>query len=223
MRKAELEDHHNQCEAKEAVIREMVRGRQFPDVFSICTGSFDHVVPAMKYRKLAAMPPESRDFLAFQVICRYAPALFEHLALESLRGFVAGTRLLARHENGYLDASEAALAREESARSIWDCIENQPGIQEGDLERSLSIPENTVLAVLDIWHELGIVVRQPEHNDSRVSLRTCLEEESVGVCHHCGVQGKGPKEVFLRSVTCQKCGDAGYYYIRYDHPTRQQA
>ena len=198
----------------------MVRGRQFPGVFSICTGSFVHVVPALKHRKLAGMSPVSPDFLAFQVICRYAPALFEHLALESLREFVAGTRLLARHENSYLDASDAALAREESARSIWDCIESQPGILQGDLERSLSIPENTVLAVLDVWHELGIVVREPEHNDSRVSLRTCLESDIVGVCHHCGVQGKGRKEAFLRSVMCQKCGNAGYYHIRYDDSTR---
>lgn len=102
MRKAELEEHHDQDLAKEARIREMVRDRQFPPVFTVCVDSFPHLVHAMKYRKRVGTVPETPEFSAFSVICKYAPVLFEHSFIVAMHEFILANRQLARHENGYL-------------------------------------------------------------------------------------------------------------------------
>lgn len=213
MRKAELEEHHDQYLAKEARIQEMVRDRQFPPVFAVCVESFPHLVPAMKYRKRVGIAPEAPEFSAFSVICKYAPVLFEHAFIEALRDFVLGTRQLARHENGYLQACEAALELEETSRAIWNHLERNPDTFQRDICTQANITQETARSILEVWEYLGVIVRVPEGSTCRFRFRTRLDAETTGVCHSCGVRGKGVKELFLRPISCQRCGVQGYYHI----------
>lgn len=216
MRKAELEDHHNQYLVKEGRIREMAQHREFPAVFAVCTDAFVHMLPAMKWRKQAGITPETPEFLCFSVICTYAPPLFEHTVLESLYQFVSGTRQLARHDNGYLIVSEAALKQEEVARALWHCIEHRPALPQRELSELLCVPDKTIASIVSVWKQLRIIRCDHHGNDQRLFLRTRLDAHVVGVCQHCGAKGKGRKEQFLQPVKCGKCMEVAYCHVRFD-------
>jgi hypothetical protein len=145
MKISEMEAHHDQYLALEGQIRAMVDDRGFPEVFLVCVSSFPHIVPAIKYRKHRGINPEAPSLLAFGTICKYAPPLFEHSALEALADFVKSERVLARNDNGYLQSAESALAQEEVARLVWNHIERQPGAIQRDLRKELGIDQDNVV------------------------------------------------------------------------------
>lgn len=213
MRIAEMEQHHDQYMALEARIRTMEVNHEFPRVFAVCEASFPHLVPALSFRKKRGIEPETPEFLSLLVICRYAPVLFEHEILESAAAFVKSTRVLAKHDSDYERMIQAALEREEAARVLWDCLEEQPGVLERDVHERLGIPRDRVLAVVERWEHLGIVVRAPKHDGLRLFLQSRLDAETEGVCPACGVRGKGRKELFFKPMPCRKCGAEGYYHI----------
>jgi hypothetical protein len=75
MKKSEMEDHHDEHAALENRIRKMTENREFPAVFSVCTESFPHIVPAIKFRKQQGIAPETPTLLGIGIICKYAPPL----------------------------------------------------------------------------------------------------------------------------------------------------
>ena len=123
----------------------MLENREFPAIFSVCVETFPHIVPAIQYRKKREIEPEMPDWLAFEVICKYAPPLFEHSVMESLSEFIKSTRLLTKHENDYLKAIESALKHEEITRSLWSRIEKQPNVLQRDICAILKIIKNLSL------------------------------------------------------------------------------
>ena len=155
MKIAELEADHVACIDAERSIRAMVENREFPAVFSVCVESFPHIVPAIQFRKKREMTPEIPTLLAFTTICRYAPLLFEHAAIESLFEFIKSNRLLAQHENNYLSAIEAARNRENVAHALWNHLETQPGAPARDLGTQLGVTQEDAVKIIDLWEELG--------------------------------------------------------------------
>lgn len=216
MRKSELAEHHEQYLLKEAGIAAMVANRQFPAVFAACMECFPHIVPAIKYRKQSGITPEAPNFLSFSTICTYAPVLFEHSAIKSLHEFVKATRQVARHENGYAQAVEAAIEREEIARTLWNRLERFPGTLQRELGRELNNAQAVIVKILETWEQLGVVTRSPFQNTYQVYLRTRLDAEVTGVCHSCGTRGRARKEAFLHPIPCQRCGVLGYYHLAAD-------
>lgn len=215
MKKSEMEDHHDAHLAMENRIRTMSNSRQFPAVFSVCVESFPHIVPAIKFRKQTGISPETPSLLAFSIICKYAPPLFAHSFIEELLDFVKSTRLLAKHENDYLQATEAALQREAIARVVWKHIEQRPGALQRELSKMLEIDQHGAVEIVETWEQLGVITRQQEANSHRLYLRTRLDAEVEGVCPVCGVRGKGRQELFFKPVPCKRCGSEGYYHIMY--------
>ncbi|HUT94052.1 MAG TPA: hypothetical protein VMY37_31605 [Thermoguttaceae bacterium] len=213
MRIAEMEAHHQDFLALEHTVGTMVRNREFPRVFSVCEACFPHVVPAINFRKKRDIRPEIPELLAFQVICNYAPALFEHAVLESLADFVKSTRLLAKHENGYLQTVEVAIEQEEVARGIWNYLERRGECQEPDVRKELGLGERSAAGIIEMWAHLGIIDCEQQGDTRSLRFRTRLEMVVEGICHACGARGKGPKEAFLRPSCCQRCGTQGYYHI----------
>lgn len=213
MRIAEMEAHHQELLTLEDTVGTMVRKREFPRVFSVCEACLPHVVPAINFRKKKDIRPEIPELLAFQVICNYAPALFEHPVLESLAGFVKSTRLLAKHESGYLQTVEVAIEQEEVARGIWSYLERRGECQVRDVIQDLGFSRRTAVGIVEIWSELGIIDCQEEGSTSTLGFRTRLDMVVEGICHVCGVRAKGFKEAFLRPTCCQRCGTQAYYYI----------
>ena len=213
VRIADMEAHHQEFVALEGTVGTMVRNREFPAVFSVCEASFQHVVPAINFRKKRDIKPETPDLLSFQVICEYAPALFEHAVLESLLDFVKSTRLLAKHENGYLQTVEVAMEQEEVARSIWNYLERHGECQVRDVRKDLGFRGRSAARIIEIWAELGIADREQEGDTHRLGFRTRLDMVVEGICHACGARGRGPKEAFLRPSCCQRCGTQGYYHV----------
>jgi len=220
MKIAEMEACHDRFAVIEEEIARRLAGREFQTAFSLCEESFPHIVPAVKYRKRRGIEPEMPALLSFQVICKYAPPLFEHRVLESLFEFVKSTRLLARHENGYLKASETALEHEEIARLLWNHLEQRPGAWQRDIGRALGLSQEDAVPILETWEELGVIDREQEVNSYKLYLRTRLDSMVEGICQTCGVRGKGRKEAFFKPTACGKCGTQGYYHIR--HTSRQQ-
>jgi hypothetical protein len=218
MKKSEMEDHHDEHVALEAKIRTMSDNRQFPAVFPVCVESFQHIVPAVKFRKQKGILPETPSLLAFSIICKYAPPLFAHSFIEEMLEFVKSTRLLAKHENGYLEAAEAALQREEIARVVWKHVEQQPGALQREIRATLGVDQKAAVEIVETWEQLGVITLQQEVNSYRLYLRTRLDAEVEGVCPACGVHGKGRKELFFKPIPCKRCGNEGYYHIRYVDP-----
>jgi hypothetical protein len=215
MKISEMEYHHDEYTSLEDKIKNMLDNREFPAIFSVCVDSFSHVLPAIQYRKKREIMPETPDWSAFDVICKYAPLLFEHAVITSLFEFVKSTRLLAKHEKGYLQIIETAIEREEIARVLWNFINQRSNVLQKDICRNLEYNKQTIAGIIDIWEELKVVIRNDKDVDPKIRLRTRLDEIVEGICHNCGVQGKGRKELLFKSILCQKCGAEGYYYIKY--------
>lgn len=213
MRIAEMEDHHDQLMALEARIAEMEGNLEFPEVFQVCEASFPHIVPAIKFRKRREITPETPQLRLFGVLWKYGPPLFEHTALESALGFVRSTRLLAKHENGYLQAAEVAMEREEAARILWNHLERQPGVLQRRIGQELNLDRDVTVGILDAWEELGVVARIREKNTYKLYLGTRLYEETEGICLACGLRVKGRKYHLLKPVSCQRCKAKDFYHI----------
>jgi hypothetical protein len=215
MKIADMESHHDEYAALDAKIRTMLENREFPAVFPVCEASFPHIVPAIKYRKKRGIEPETPALLSFGVITKYAPPLFEHSVLESLSGFVKSTRLLAKQEQGHLEAIEIAFEQEEMARVLWNHLEARPGFLQRDIRKELGIGQERALAIIEIWEELGVVGRRKESLSYALDFGSRLDAITGGVCQCCGVRGKGPREAFFKPVLCRNCGVKGYYHIVY--------
>jgi hypothetical protein len=163
MKISEMEYHHGEYTSLEGKINTMLGNREFPAIFSVCVESFPHVVPAIQYRKKREIEPEMPDWLAFKVICKYAPPLFEHSIMESLSEFVKSTRLLAKHENGYLKAIDSALELESNAQSIWSQIERQQGISLQALENEYTDFSSKMIDIEDIAQSIWKQIKQHKY------------------------------------------------------------
>jgi hypothetical protein len=215
MKIAELEGHYEAYTDSERTIRAMVSGGEFPRVFAVCTASFPHIVPAIQFRKKTGSTPETPEFSAFSTIWKYAPPLFEHTAIESLFEFVNSARVLSQSEKNFLDSIEAARKREQLAHRLWNHLERHPGMLQRDIRTDLGVIQEEAVHIVELWEELGILDREPEDRTYRLYFRTRLDTEMTGVCPNCGVRGKARKELFFRSIACQKCGQEGHYHIEY--------
>jgi len=215
MKIAELEAHHEGFMESECSIRRMVDNLEFPAVFSYCIESFPHIVPSINYRKKREIFPTIPELLAFNTICRYAPPLFEHAAIDSLSDFVKSTRILSQSEKNFLLSIEASQKREQIAHVLWNHLEKNPGLFQRDIRTELGVIQEEAVAVVELWEKLGILDRHPEDRSYRLYFQTQLNEEITGLCPNCGVRGKGRKERFFQSVICQKCGVDGHYHIEY--------
>lgn len=122
--------------------------------------------------------------------------------------------MFARHENRYLQLAETAYIREKLARILWNSIEKQCDLIPNDIN-FLRCNSQYTAEIIEIWDILGVIVRNDKVTTSDVRLRTRIDELTEGRCHNCGVQGKGRKELFFKSVSCQKCGGDGFYFIIY--------
>lgn len=216
MRIAELEAHHDAYSDSERTICAMVDNREFPAVFLVCCDAFPHVVPAIKYRKKREIIPETPKLMAFTTICKYAPPLFEHAAIESLLHFVKSTRFLAQHEKDFLSSAKAALVQEQLAQKLWNHLEKQPGMLQRNIRTELGVIQEEAVKIIELWDMLGIIYRQSEARSYRLHFRTHLDAEVFGRCPNCDVRGKGRKDFLFRSMSCQKCGTEGYYHIEFD-------
>ena len=156
MKIAELEAHHDAYAESEQTIRAMVDNGEFPKVFSVCTASFPHIVPAINYRKKRGIMPEMPDFSAFTTIWKYAPPLFEHTAIESLFEFVNSSRVLVQSEKNFLDSIEAARKREQLAHRLWNHLERHPGMLQRDIRTELGVVQEDAVNIVELWEELGI-------------------------------------------------------------------
>jgi hypothetical protein len=215
MKIAELEAHHDAYADSEDTILAMVDNREFPKVFSVCTASFSHILPAINFRKKRGITPETPDFSAFTTIWKYAPPLFEHTAIEALLEFVNSSRALMQSEKEILTSTEAACKREQLAHRLWNHLERNSGMLQRDIRTELGAVQEDAVNIVEVWEELGIMDRQSEDRSYRLYFRTRLDTDMVGLCPNCGVRGKGRKELFFRSVTCKKCGTVCHYHIDY--------
>lgn len=210
---AEMEAHHAQLMAIETRISAMESNIDFPGIFHVCEASFQHITPAINFRKRRELAPETPSLRAFDVVWTYAPPLFEHSTLESTLTFVRSTRLLAKHVNGYLEATEAALKREEAARILWNYIEGNPGTLERTAVQQLGLDRDVAVTILDVWARLAVVTRVPEKNTHKLVLATRLEEETAAICPSCGSRVKARKVHLLQPASCPKCGERDFFHI----------
>ena len=212
-----MEYHHNQYMSLEGKVKAMLDKQEFPAIFSVCVESFPHIVPAIQYRKKREITPETPDWSACDVICQYAPPLFEHAVIESLFEFVKSTRMLAKQDNVFLQTIDIAFEAEKVARVLWTHIEKQPGISQELMCKTLGFNPQTTINIIDIWELLGIINRRDDNDDERIAFSSRLDDEVSGVCQNCGVLVNGCKELFYRSFLCQQCGIEGYYHIKYSN------
>ena len=213
MRIAEMEAHHDALMDLKNTINVKVFDRDFPAVFGVCEETFPHIVPAIQFRKKREIEPETPQLVSFLIICKYAPSLFEHRVIESLIDFIKGTRLLAKHEEGYLELAQTTLLVEEAARTLWSTLERHPGFLRQDIQRELGIDQGFSDSILATWEELGVIAYKETDKGRAIYLQSCVNAQAEGICHTCGTRGKGRKELFYKPVPCTKCGTTDYFCI----------
>ena len=215
MKISEMEGYHDAFTEIEQKIQIMLAQREFPEVFSVCVESFPSIVPSIQYRRKRNIEPEVPHLLAFDVICKYAPALFEHVALTAVLAFVKSTRQLVKHENAYLPRIESALEEEEIARLMWNQLEKHRYATQKEICLGIDASLATMVTILRLWEEFGVVIRPDKEDVHKLTFTTLLHTEMEGICPNCGVRGKGLKLAFFKPLSCQKCGVHGYYHILY--------
>ena len=213
MRITEMEAHHDELMDLENTIHVKVFDRDFSAVFGLCEETFSHIVPAIKFRKKREIEPETPELVSFLIIYKYAPPLFEHRVIESLIDFIKGTRLLAKHEEGYLELAQTTLVVEEAAKTLWSTLERHPGFLRQNIQRELGIDQGFSDAILATWEELGVIAYKETDNGRAIYLQSCANAQAEGVCHTCGTRGRGRKELFYKPVPCTKCGTTDYFCI----------
>ncbi len=213
MRIADMEAHHDAMMDLENTINVKVYDRDFSTVFDVCEETFPHIVPSIQFRKKRDIKPETPELVSFLIIYRYAPSLFEHRIIESLLEFIQGTRLLAKHEAGYLELAQTALLTEEAAKTLWGTIERHPGILKQDIQHEFRIKQDLSDHILAMWEELGVIAYQETDGGQAIYLPSCANVQAEGICHSCGMRGKGRKELFYKPVPCTKCGTTDYFCI----------
>ena len=218
MKIAELEAHHDAYADSERTIRAMVENGEFLTVFSVCTASFPHIVPAIQFRRKRGITPETPDLSAFTTICKYAPPLFEHAVIESLLEFVKSSRFLLQSDGNFLELIEVARQREQLAHLLWNHFERHPGMCQRDIRAELGVVQEDAADIVELWERLGVLDRKADDGSYHLHFRTRLDTEVTGRCPNCGVRGKGRKDAFFPPVKCQKCGTVGHYHIEFGGP-----
>ncbi len=213
MRIAEMEAHHDELIGLENTIQAMLSDRDFPAVFGVCEDVFPHIVPSIKFRKKREIEPDTPELLSFLIIYKYAPPLFEHWIIESLLDFVSETRLLAKHEESYLELAQTTLMVEDAARLLWNKLEREPGYLSENIQRDFNIDKEISDSFLETWEELGVIVHKETDKGRAIYLQSCANVRAEGICHTCGTRGKGRKELFYKPVPCTKCGTTDYFCI----------
>lgn len=218
MKKAEMEAHYAAYLSCETNIRVMLDHRHFPNVLSACLESLAHVVTAIKYRKQWGDGKDTADLLPFGVICRYAPALFEHEPLERLLDFVRSERGLGPNRGAFVEAATAAWEREEKARLLWNHLAHWPETAERTVHELIGIDRPSGTEIIEVWVDLGLVIRGQAAGGPVLRLASQLSDEMEGICPSCGAIGRGRRELFFKPSVCQRCGTQGYYHIKYANP-----
>ena len=216
MKIAEMEQHHNEFARLESRIDLMLSNREFPEVFSVCGQSLSHVDGAIQFRKKREMEPLVPRIAAVRAICKYAPAMFEHAVMESVSDFVSArrmSRLLDGHADDYIGIASKALDSERLARMLWNYLEKHPGFLQRDTSTALGCSQDSAIAIIEIWEELGIIRRKPEKNSYTLYLNSPLCTEAEGMCPTCGASGRGRRYYFYKSIPCPKCGTDAYFHI----------
>lgn len=213
MKIAEMEYHHDAFLASEQSIRAHVQARRFESVFSQCEDSLPHIVPAIRFRKKRDINPEVPSLRCINVVCKYAPLLFERDCLARVHDFITSNRALAKYDGDYLGKVEMAIEQQETARILWNGIAAKPGFLQRNIRKQLGLDRDTVVAILGVWEELGVVCRTKSRGSYRIDFPSRLDAVTDGCCPKCGIRGKARKELFLKPVTCRKCGFQGFYHI----------
>lgn len=213
MRIAEMEAHHDELMDLENTIHIMLSRLDFPAVFDVCEETFPHIVPSIQFRKKREIEPNMPALISFLNIYKYAPPLFEHRVIESLIDFIKGTRLLAKHKEGYLEVAQTALEVEDAAKTLWNTLERQTGFLQQNIQCDLGIDQVFSDAILATWEELGVIVCKETNKGRAIYLQSCANAQAEGICHTCGTRGKGRKELFYKPVPCTKCGTTDYFCV----------
>ena len=218
MKKAEMEAHYTAYLSCETDIRGLLDHRQFPTVLSACVESLAHVAPAIKYRKQWGDGMDTAELLPFSVICRYAPALFEHEPLERLLDFVRSERGLGLNRGAFVESATAAHGREDKARLLWNHLASWPETAERTVHELIGIDRPSAIEIIGVWLELGLLIRGQAPGGSVIRFASQLSAEMEGICPSCGAAGRGRRELFFKPGTCRRCGTQGYYHIKYANP-----
>ena len=216
MRKAELESHHSSYSASEAQIRELLDAGEYPRALHLSPLTFEHMVPALKYRKSNDEELDDDEILPLEVICAHAPYLFEHAIIELAQQHVKGTRSLSKHPRGYVDKLEKAIESEEVARRLWNSLAAEPNVKVRSLFHRFDDVRPVANHVLHYWQHLGVIQGHDATHESAIALCTTLDAEVGVICPGCGAKGRGRKEQVFKSIVCNRCGTHGYAHAVFD-------
>ncbi len=207
MRKSELLAHHQSFVDNETQVGERVQVRDFYGAIFVASRSLDHITPYLKVRRQSG---ESDDcpLFPFEIICRFAPPLFDHASIELLRSFTHATRQLGKRRQSLIAMLEQASHEMDVNRLLWNLIERHPGVP---LNRTKFNSSASAMAAVSFWESLGIV--SVEKATGAVGFVTSLSGLTEGMCPSCGARGKAAKEAFFRAVTCPKCKAVDFLHL----------
>jgi len=174
--------------------------------------AFPHIDPVLQLYKKGKMGP-TPDLVPIDMICDYAPLIFEHEKLIALQDFINSTRRLAKYDKKNLpNQVNRALKKEKTAWELWNHLESNPNCDEKDLHKIIKVKQDYLAWVIGRWASLGVIVREKLLDSYKIKLTTNLEEEIVGVCIACGVKGTGKKSAFLKTEECPKCKNKSRFH-----------
>ncbi len=216
VKKAELEAQYDAYRASGQRVDDLLGSRDVIGAIGEAIKAIDYAVGAIKFAKRDGAD-ESLELFPCDVVCKYAPAVFEHESIERVHAFAKSTRQLGERRTAVIEQVEHAMQLEELALLMWRKLETHgtmpaAGVAEGS-EMKFHSPE-----VLDVWIWLGIADVAASGGQKVVNLHTSLEAVVEGMCAHCGATCKAKKEIFWRLAKCPGCKTSVLFHLCPQHP-----
>lgn len=203
--KKDLERDNEKYSVTVDAAREALDAGRVRDGVRLALSAWDYIDGMMQYGRRYENT-EFDSIEAIEIVLRYAPLLFDHVTLASLRHKLAAEKRIERDTAA--DMGER-LARATSlmweARRLWDHIATHRDIREDTLRESLGGDQSLWRSITETWEKIGLLNRANVAGSYLLSIATRLGQVVPAKCSSCGRVATGPKAIWLEPTDCPSC------------------
>lgn len=211
MTKAEMEDHWRRYATFIKQAHDAEKVADFPRVISHAEASWDHIDGMLRHVSKQDGKTE-RQLEGFALVLRYAPVLFDYLALSRVEQFLAGKRRITKASSSDLaDDLAEAFACMSRARVIWDELERHRHWSVNSLRERFSGSDDEWRHIIGTWTSMSAVIKVSVKGIAAITLVTRMDDAVVGKCPNCGKPGRQTKSELLAPTHCESCRRAGIF------------
>jgi hypothetical protein len=209
-----MERDYRNYETKMKTARAAHRDGMYRDAVKFALSAWEYIDGMMQYVRRY----ENQDFVtveAIDMVLKYAPLLFDYVAIDSLQAMLTVQRRINRDSTGDMgDNLSKARALMWDAHRMWNHIEEHAETRQDELHTVLGGDESRWRSIAEAWEDMGLLQRTPALGSYRLAFITRLGEVVAAKCPSCGEVADAPKAMWLEHTACPRCRAAVLFVIR---------